>query len=95
MVRILPVCRAERKGLGEGIAARLQPPEGRSRQRLCDQKNGVIPQARTEAQSGVKSDLGIWRGEGRKTSIGGGIEEAYPFKRDTPGGRGAGRGKPE
>jgi len=53
-VIILPVCRAERKGLGEGIAARLQPREARSRQGLCDQKGGVIPQARTKAQSGVK-----------------------------------------
>jgi len=31
-------------------------------------------------RSGVKSDLGIWRCEGRKTSIGGEIEEACPFK---------------
>ena len=67
------VCRAERKGLGEGIAARLQPPGGRSGQGLRDQKNRVIPQARTEAQSGVKSDLGFWRGKGRKASIEGDI----------------------
>ena len=31
-------------------------------------------------RSGVKSDLGIWGCESRKTSIGGEIEEACPFK---------------
>ena len=64
-----PDCNRPKGGLGRDSATK---------------KNGVIPQARTKAQSVVKSDLEKWGCEGRKTSVCREIEAGYPFKRDTP-----------